>query len=62
MAVDYVCGMHVNEKRADYSFEHNGKIYYFCSPDCKEEFVTDPETYIEKRRNPWQHVGNHSCC
>jgi YHS domain-containing protein len=54
--------MHVDEKKAVSSFEHEGKIYYFCSPVCREAFEKDPETYIERRRDPWQHAGKHSCC
>ena len=46
----------------EFSFEHKGKIYYFCSPSCLEAFEKDPEAYIEKRRDPWQHVGKQSCC
>ena len=26
--------------------EHEGKAYYFCSVDCKEEFDTDPAGYM----------------
>jgi YHS domain-containing protein len=62
MAVDYVCGMHVDEKKTEFSLEHKGKIYYFCSPSCLEAFEKDHEAYIEKRRDPWQHVGKQSCC
>ncbi|WP_231189968.1 permease [Haladaptatus sp. DYF46] len=38
---DPVCGMEVNPEEADYSTEHDGKTYYFCSQSCKESF--DPE-------------------
>ncbi|GAA0243061.1 permease [Halobacterium noricense] len=38
---DPVCGMEVNPEEADYSTEHDGQTYYFCSQSCKESF--DPE-------------------
>ena len=27
--------------------EKDGKVYYFCSPACKEKFEKDPEKYIK---------------
>lgn len=27
--------------------EHDGKTYYFCCPNCKETFLTDPAKYIK---------------
>ena len=47
MAIDPVCGMEVNEKSAPAKSEYDGKTYYFCSPNCREEFEDDPEQYIE---------------
>lgn len=47
MAVkDPVCGMTVEESEAPFQLEHEGKIYYFCSKDCKEEFEANPEDYV----------------
>ncbi len=45
MAIDPVCGQTVvedNEMSADYS----GEIYYFCSEDCRNEFIDDPERFV----------------
>ena len=36
-----VCGMEVNPEDAEYSTEHDGETYYFCSESCKKSF--DPE-------------------
>ncbi len=44
---DPVCGMEVNEKSAPAEAVYEGKPYYFCSPDCKDEFEEDPEEYID---------------
>lgn len=42
---DPVCGMTLEETDAVGSVEHDGKTYYFCSDDCKEEFEADPDAY-----------------
>ena len=42
---DPVCGMTVDEESAPASSEYEGKTYYFCSQDCKEEFDSDPASY-----------------
>ena len=44
---DPVCGMMVDEDTAPATSEYNGKTYYFCSLDCKEEFDADPTAYVE---------------
>jgi YHS domain-containing protein len=46
MAIDPVCGMEVNEARAEYESTYKGIKYYFCSAVCKEEFDRDPESYM----------------
>lgn len=34
MAVDSVCGMYVDEKKAIYKKDVDGKTIYFCSENC----------------------------
>ncbi|UCH37079.1 MAG: YHS domain-containing protein, partial [Candidatus Bathyarchaeota archaeon] len=46
LARDPVCGMHVDEDRAAFTAEVDGKVYYFCSEACMNTF-TQPE--IERR-------------
>ncbi|MBU7010880.1 MAG: YHS domain-containing protein [Theionarchaea archaeon] len=46
MAVDPVCKMDVNEKKAKWKTEYRGKTYYFCAPGCKTAFEEDPEKYV----------------
>jgi len=43
---DPVCGMMVEPESAAAKSEFQGKTYYFCSVDCKEEFDEDPESYL----------------
>lgn len=49
---DPVCGMEVDPKNAQGAglfTEHEGKPYYFCMAECKEEFVKNPTRYIEEK-------------
>lgn len=45
MAKDPICGMDVNESKAQFMSQHNGKTFYFCSKDCKTTFDKDPHRY-----------------
>ncbi len=47
MAIDPVCKMELDEKKAAVTYEYKGKIYYFCAVGCKEKFVKEPEKYAE---------------
>ncbi|GMQ84955.1 MAG: YHS domain-containing protein [Acidimicrobiia bacterium] len=46
-AKDPVCAMIIEESDAVGTSEHDGKTYYFCSMDCKEEFDENPEDYAD---------------
>jgi Cu+-exporting ATPase len=43
---DPVCGMMVDTKEAAAEFSYGGTEYYFCSTQCRDTFVADPETYV----------------
>lgn len=48
-AKDPVCGMEVNKKGAEarsMTAEHQGKTYYFCSHQCKQQFVNAPQKFL----------------
>lgn len=45
VAVDPVCGMDVDERKAAGISEYRGQTYYFCSTGCKAAFDKDPEKY-----------------
>jgi Cu+-exporting ATPase len=47
MAKDPVCGMFVEEKPETIQYNKDGKIYYFCSKQCLNEF-TQPEKELRK--------------
>src|SRR6201987_5119838 len=49
-----VCGVNVSEEYA-VTQEHDGEEYYFCSDECRIEFIKDPNKYIgqySSRRRP----------
>jgi YHS domain-containing protein len=46
--IDPVCGMVIKEGTAKGSLEYKGKIYYFCSIECLEEFKKNPEKHLKE--------------
>jgi len=49
MAIDPVCKMQVDEKKAAATSEYKGKRYYFCSVACKKAFDEKPEKYLVEK-------------
>ena len=47
-SIDPVCGMTAGPESASGSYEYNGRIYYFCSPGCRQKFQTDPERFLSR--------------
>ncbi|MGE0451684.1 MAG: YHS domain-containing protein [Vicinamibacterales bacterium] len=47
MAIDPVCKMQVDEKKAAATSEHNGRTYYFCAQVCKRKFDENPGKYTQ---------------
>jgi Cu+-exporting ATPase len=45
MFKDPICGMMVDEKRAQFVSKHDGKTFYFCSAHCKQTFDANPHSY-----------------
>jgi len=48
MAIDPVCKMQVDEKKAAATSEYNGKTYYFCARICKTKFDDNPQQYVSR--------------
>jgi YHS domain-containing protein len=46
MAKDPVCGMMVDEKKAKFKSDYNGKTFYFCAATCKTTFDKNPAKFI----------------
>ncbi len=47
-SIDPVCGMTVQPETAAGSFEHDGKVYHFCSRHCVKKFSESPEKFLTK--------------
>ena len=45
---DLSCGMPLSAGVED-TVHYNGKIYGFCSIECKETFLKDPQKYLAKK-------------
>ena len=45
MSIDPVCGMQVEETQAAGKSAYRAEVFYFCSPQCKQKFDDNPETY-----------------
>lgn len=48
MAVDPVCGMKVAMGDDAITADYEGKTYYFCSTQCRDQFLEDPMTYVKQ--------------
>ncbi len=48
MTKDPVCGMDVDERKAEATAVYSGKTYYFCSNGCKVAFEKTPEKYVAR--------------
>jgi YHS domain-containing protein len=44
---DPVCGMPLTAGIGD-TAHYNGKVYGFCSKECKDNFLKDPKSYLPK--------------
>ena len=47
VVIDPVCGMNVSDIKKAPSEEYKGKVYYFCSENCKKTFKKSPASFIE---------------
>jgi len=45
---DPVCGMEITSANVGATAEYGGRTYFFCSLDCKEAFMADPEEFAER--------------
>jgi Cu+-exporting ATPase len=45
MEQDVVCGMQVDAGKAATASEYKGRMYHFCSAECKTKFDARPAAY-----------------
>jgi Cu+-exporting ATPase len=50
METDVVCGMKVDPTRAAAQSQYEGRMYYFCSTQCKTKFDANPQQYVKKEQ------------
>ncbi len=58
MAVDPICGMHVDES-TNLTAERDGERFYFCSEHCRTKFLT-AEKSLHHKEDP--NKTAHECC
>ncbi len=58
MAKDPVCGMMVDEKKAKFKSDYEGKTYYFCNASCKTTFDKTPAKFAKGTSGGG---GMHAC-
>ena len=51
-AIDPVCGMDVNVATAQFTVDHEGTTYYFCSRGCMLDFQDEPGKYLDPSYTP----------
>lgn len=59
--IDPVCGMSVSEDSV-HSFKFENKKYLFCSDGCKQKFMQNPQSYLQKGLPEDQQPQSSSCC
>jgi Cu+-exporting ATPase len=47
---DPVCQMSVDKQTAAAEAEYEGKTYYFCSRQCREQFEANPQKYARQKQ------------
>jgi Cu+-exporting ATPase len=47
MTNDPVCGMRIEQSRAEFQTQFGGQKYFFCSDECRKEFEAEPDAYVE---------------
>jgi len=45
--LDPVCLMDVDPATAKHTVEFQGRVFAFCAPSCKKQFMADPESYLQ---------------
>lgn len=46
---DFVCGMEVSDGGIADTASYEGKLYGFCSSECKDEFVKNPASFLAQK-------------
>lgn len=49
MKKDMVCGMEVKDN-TEHTTLHGGRKMYFCSHDCQQKFIHEPDKYVGEEK------------
>ena len=49
LQIDPVCGMKVESATSNHRYEHEGRIFHFCSAGCRTKFAAEPTTYLARK-------------
>lgn len=47
-AIDPICGMSVDVATAEWTWEYQGRTYYFCASRCRHRFAGAPQEYLDQ--------------
>ena len=61
LVTDPVCGMKIEPETAYSKIEYEGRVAYFCSKHCEEEFKKNPKKHLSKmkKQEPTKHEHHH---
>lgn len=48
--IDFACNMDVSKYGVSDTVTYKGKLYGFCSPVCKDQFIKKPDEYLVKNK------------
>jgi len=48
VGTDLVCGTQIAEQQPRNFTEYDGRVYPFCSPECKRKFDDHPDYFIHE--------------
>lgn len=51
MKTDPVCGMEVRDE-TEYTTLHEARKMFFCSHECQQKFIKNPDQYIKGEQKP----------
>ncbi len=66
---DPVCAMTMDPQAGKPTYEHDGRVFHFCGPRCRDKFEAAPEDYVEAtdpvcdmsvERATARHVAKHA--
>lgn len=62
MTRDVVCNMQIDEEEAevsDLTCEYQGRTFYFCSEECKDQFEENPQQFVGPPPGNQPQPGQH---